>query len=187
MNTFRKRVLTINTFFKESFLLFNNFRRLKIAFRRKLIDSSFRERIMLAVTQVNQCRFCNFGHTHAALSTGISSKEIKEILDANFDNVPDKQKLALCFAQNFTENNGMVAPECFNRLYDCYGIEASQDILAFTSFMSFCNLCGNTLDAFLQRFKGKRIESSFVLDEIMVILLMILFLPLLLLAGFLLQ
>ncbi len=63
MKTFRKRVLTIKTFFRDSFSLFRNFKSLKIAFRRKLIDSSFRERIVLTVTQVNQCRFCSFGHT----------------------------------------------------------------------------------------------------------------------------
>jgi len=183
MKAFRKKVLTIKTFFKESFSLFRNFKGLKVAFRRKLIDSSFRERIMLAVTQVNQCRFCSFGHTHAALSTGISSKEIKEILDANFNNVPDNQKLALCFAQNFAESNGSVEPDYLNRLNCYYGIETSQDILTFTRFMSFCNLCGYTLEGFLQRFKGKRIENSLIHNEIIVIILMISFLPLILLTG----
>ena len=183
MKTFGKRVLNVKTFFNECFLLFKNFGDLKIAFRRKLIDSSFRERIMLAVTQVNQCRFCSFGHTHAALSTGISSNEIKEILDANFSNVPENQQLALCFAQNFAESNGIVEPEYFNRFNNYYGIEKSQDILTFTRFMNFCNLCGNTLEAFLLRFKGKRIENSYIFNEIVVVILMVLLLPLIFIAG----
>jgi AhpD family alkylhydroperoxidase len=183
MKTFRKRVLNVYTFFNECFSLFKNFGALKIAFRRKLIDSSFRERIMLAVTQVNQCRFCSFGHTHAALSTGISSNEIKEILDANFNNVPENQQLALCFAQNFAESKGIVEVEYLNRLNSYYGIEKSQDILTFARFMTFCNLCGNTLDAFLIRFKGKRIENSFIFNEIMVVIFMILLLPLIFIAG----
>jgi AhpD family alkylhydroperoxidase len=168
---------------KSVFSLFKNFGALKVAFRRKLIDSSFRERIILAVTQVKQCRFCSFGHTQAALSTGISSKEIGEILNANFNNVPENQKIALCFAQNFAEYNGIIERGNLNRLDSYYGIEKSQDILTFTRFMNFCNLCGNTLEAFLMRFKGKRIENSFIFSEIMVIIPMILFLPLIFIAG----
>ena len=183
MKTFKKRVLNVNEFIKECFSLFKYFGDLKVTFRRKLIDNSFRERIMLAVTQVNQCRFCSFGHTHAALSTGISIKEIKEILDANFINVPEYQQLALCFAQNFTESNGIVEPEYLNDLNSYYGIEKSQDILTFARFMSFCNLCGNTLEAFLLRFKGKRIENSYIFNEIVVVILMVLLLPLIFIAG----
>jgi AhpD family alkylhydroperoxidase len=183
MKTFRKRVLNVYTFFNESFSLFKGFGDLKIAFRRKLIDSRFRERIMLAVTQVNQCRFCSFGHTHAALSAGVSSKEINEILDANFNNVPENQQFALCFAQNFAESKGIVQVEYLNHLNSYYGIEKSKDIMTFTRFMSFCNLCGNTLEAFLMRFRGEKIENSYILDEIIVVVLIILLLPLVFIAG----
>ncbi len=67
MKAFRKRVFTIKAFFTETFFLYKRFGSLKKAYKRKLINRSFTERIMLAVTQVNQCKFCSFGHTQAAL------------------------------------------------------------------------------------------------------------------------
>lgn len=183
MKLFRKRVFTISTFFKDTHSLYVRFGSLKKAFIRKNIDSSFRERIMLAVTQVNKCKFCSFGHTKAALSTGISSKEINEILDANFQNVPDVQKLALCFAQSYAEMGGLYEQEYLNKLTEYYGSETARDILAYTQFMAYCNLCGNTIEGLLLRFIGKKIPGSAVYDEIIVVLSMIIVIPLLLILG----
>jgi len=41
MNSFGKMVVSVNTFFSESFSLFKNFGNLKIAFRRKLMAIVF--------------------------------------------------------------------------------------------------------------------------------------------------
>ena len=118
-----------------------------------------------------------------SLICGISSNEIKETLDVNFNNVPENQQLALCFAQNFAESKGIVEMEYLNHLNSYYGINKSQDILTFARFMNFCNLCGNTIEAFLMRFMGKRIENSYIFNEIIVVILMILLLPLVFIAG----
>lgn len=64
-----------------------------------------------------------------------------------------------------------------------YCIEKSQDILIFTRFMNIYNLCGNTLGLLLLRFEGNRIAITFIFDEIMLVILMVLLLPLLIYSG----
>ena len=45
-----------------------------------LISPDFRERLMLAVTAVNGCRYCSYAHTRAALKGGLSREEISGLL-----------------------------------------------------------------------------------------------------------
>ena len=48
----------------------------------KGLDPAFRERIMLAVTRVNACRFCTFAHSRAALQAGMDG-HISKPIDAD--------------------------------------------------------------------------------------------------------
>ena len=183
MKEYKKRVFTIRSFFKALFDLYKNFGSLKKAFRGKQISRSFTERIMLAVTQVNECRFCSFGHTKAALASGIAKQEIEEILKANFNNVPKEQQLALCFAQHYAENEGKYEQEYANSLIEAYGIDTTKDLLSYIEFISFGNLCGNTIDSFLARFTGHYTKGSSVLQEIIIIFSMIVLIPLIIIFG----
>lgn len=71
-----------------------------------LLKADFRERIMLAVTQVNGCGLCAWAHTREALRAGIDRAEIRQMLAAEFDGVPEGQRTALLFAQHWTDTQG---------------------------------------------------------------------------------
>jgi len=47
-------------------------RKIKILMRGESLDKKFRERMMLAVTEVNGCRYCRYAHTRIALFCGLS-------------------------------------------------------------------------------------------------------------------
>ncbi len=47
---------------------------------RPKIPFVLREKVCLAVTSINDCRFCQWGHTHWALAHGISLEEVNRIL-----------------------------------------------------------------------------------------------------------
>ncbi len=47
---------------------------------RELISPAFRERLMLAVTEVNGCRYCSYYHAREALKSGISGAELAALL-----------------------------------------------------------------------------------------------------------
>ena len=69
----------------------------------KRISEVFAERIMLATTAVNDRRYCTWGHTKMALKMGISQHEINSIYNSDFGDIPEEERLALMFAQNFAE------------------------------------------------------------------------------------
>ena len=71
-----------------------------------LLKADFRERIMLAVTQVNGCGLCAWAHTREALRAGIDRAEIRQMLAAEFDGVPEGQRTALLFAQHWADTQG---------------------------------------------------------------------------------
>lgn len=182
MKIFRKRIFNLKIFLQQSYFLFINFGQLKDAFKSKQINSSFRERIMLSVTQVNKCVFCSYGHTKAALAAGIPDTEINQILGANFTSVPQNQKIAICFAQYYAQNN-KVGFSYTKTLINYYGKNDARHIVTFSRFMVFCNLCGNTIEAFFLWFTMQKISGTNFFNIFIVVILMMLILPFILIFG----
>ena len=52
------------------------------------LDVAFRERLMLAVTQVNQCPYCADFHAKQALEAGLSQEEIAQLLEGVIEQLP---------------------------------------------------------------------------------------------------
>jgi len=44
---------------------------------RQVISPSFRERLMLVVTEVHDCRYCSYFHSRHALAGGVSEAELR--------------------------------------------------------------------------------------------------------------
>ena len=56
--------------------------------RSDVISSAFRERLMLAVTSVNECRYCARVHSVEALKHGVDQPELEQILSGEFNECP---------------------------------------------------------------------------------------------------
>jgi AhpD family alkylhydroperoxidase len=106
----------------------------------------FRERIMLAVTQVNRCAFCSRYHTREALKAGVAQAEIAAILDAEFGGVPDDQQVAVLFAQHWADTQGAVDPEAAARLEERYDSVTRADILLSIHFINAMNALMSTFE-----------------------------------------
>jgi AhpD family alkylhydroperoxidase len=104
--------------------------RLKVrsAMRSKSISPEFRERLMLAVTEVNQCRYCSYAHTKMALQSGLSPEEIKRILTHDVQNCPEEEIPGILFAQHWAETDGHPDQEVQKRLENHYGSTKSEMI-----------------------------------------------------------
>ena len=106
-NFFKKRTYTFSTFFEDL---------IKIARNRKQINSSkisrkFSEHIMLVVTTVNGCIYCEWGHVNWAKQEGSTETEIAGLLSLNFGSLPPEETIALSFAQHYAETSGHPSPE----------------------------------------------------------------------------
>ncbi len=118
------------------------------------LSKEFMERIMLAVTSVNGCRYCSYFHTKIALESGCSDDEIREILEGNINCANKEQLPALAFAQHFAESNETPSRESLKQLVKIYGVEKSKQILTACRMITLGNLFGNTIDAYIHRYHG---------------------------------
>lgn len=120
---------------------------------------AFRERIMLAVTRVNACRFCAFAHTRAALQAGMGRAEVDALLGGGFEDCPEAELPAVIYAKDWAEAGGVADPEAERRLAETYGEEAAGDILLSLRIIRAGNLTGNTVDALLHRVSFGRLGN----------------------------
>jgi AhpD family alkylhydroperoxidase len=117
-----------------------------------------REKVMLGVTAINDCRFCAWGHTHWATSQGVSLEEINQILsnqDGSLKADDPAEAAAILFGQHYAEHLDQVDPESEKNLRNFFSEAEAREIVGFVWFITFTNLSGNTVDALLERIRGR--------------------------------
>ncbi|MBN1260500.1 MAG: SDR family NAD(P)-dependent oxidoreductase [Anaerolineae bacterium] len=122
----------------------------------RALDGAFRERLMLAVTQVNGCRYCAQFHAQTALKDGLAPEEIAELLEGTFDACPEEERIGVLFAQHWADTAGHPDPEAWDRLVETYGPERAGAIEMSLRMIKMGNYMGNTLDYVLYRISGGR-------------------------------
>lgn len=168
---FKKRSYTMRKFIKDIATAMRNLSRFKDINREKRIDPRFGERIMMATTAVNGCRYCSWFHTEMALKSGCSKKEIQEILERDFGSCDENEVLALAFAQHYAETGGKPSRGAIEKLIEFYGVETAKDIMVHIYFITVGNLTGNTIDAFKSRLDGFVVKDGSILFELLVFLI----------------
>lgn len=125
--------------------------RMMAVLRGKSLLPQFRERLMLAVTQVNDCRYCAFFHTKAALAEGVAREEVERLMRGMFEGCPEDQLPALMYAQHWAATERKPDPEMRQKLLDTYGAEKAETIELAMRIICACNYTGNSLDRILYR------------------------------------
>jgi AhpD family alkylhydroperoxidase len=143
---------------------------LREAVRAGRVSKAFAEKIMLAVTRVNGCRYCAYGHTRAALASGVEEGELERIMAGDLGGFPEQEAIALAFAQHYAESACQPDPAAWQRLVEYYGTDTGKDIQAYLRMITFGNLYGNTFDALLSRLGGKPASGSSLWEELGVLL-----------------
>lgn len=159
-HNFEKRLTSTKVFYGYLSDLIGNFSEIKSA--KAKLGEQFQNRILLAVTQVNGCRYCSYLHTKHALESGMSEEEIKSLLAGEVANINDNESVALIFAQHYAEMQGKPDKESVQRLFDTYGDEKSNAIISIIQGIMAGNIHGISVDLLQGRVKGKvDPESSF--------------------------
>ena len=130
------------------------------------VSRQFQERIMLAVTAVNDCRYCEWGHTQMALNEGCNEEEIEQIMVQDFGSCDPEEVVALAYAQHYAETKDNPTDEYWGKMVEFYGEEKAEDIQLVIETITMGNLLGNTLDAFESRIKGIPPEKGSLLFEL---------------------
>lgn len=159
MPGFRKRFYTPRSFLRDLGDILAHTGEFRDTARSGRVSRAFAEKIMMAVTQVNGCRYCARFHTKVALKEGVPPAEIERILAAEIGHFPEDEAVALAYAQHWAETEGAPDPQAERRFQSYYGPKVSADILNWMRMINFGNLAGNTLDAVLWRL-GFRPEEA---------------------------
>jgi AhpD family alkylhydroperoxidase len=109
------------------------------------ISPSFAEKIMLAVTGVNECAYCSFLHTQTALEKGVTESEIGNMLVGVYDGCSIEETTALLFAQHWAETMGAVSAEAKKRFVDACGAETADGVEGYIRIVFLGNICSNTV------------------------------------------
>jgi AhpD family alkylhydroperoxidase len=174
---FMKRIFTMSSLKATVADVFGHMEKLRQASRSDRVSRQFSEKIMLAVTGVNGCRYCAYGHTRAALSMGVPQSELQKILSGEFGEFPEYEAVALAFAQHYAESACQPDAKALQRFRNYYGSETARDILSYMRMITFGNLYGNTFDALLSRISGMPAPGSSVWNELGVLLGVFLLVP----------
>jgi len=130
---------------------------MKPLMRGELIDAAFRERLMLAVTAVNECRYCSYAHAKHALVEGIDKDEIEALQDGVIESCPRDELPALLYAQHWAETQGRTELAARERIVKKYNEETVKAIELTLQTIQMGNLLGNTIDYVLYRLSFGRL------------------------------
>lgn len=133
-----------------------------------LIPADFRERILLAVIEVNGCKICSQLHTKRALESGLSDSEISEMLSGGLEAVPEGQGVAVMFAQHYADSAGRPSGQAYDNMLQKYGAEKTRDIMAFIRLIMVTNVHGNAIEAFKCRIKRQPEKESHFYRELII-------------------
>ena len=140
----------LKPFWRDFKYLISHRDQIKEAMRSEALTPDFRERLMLAVTEVNGCRYCRTFHVGQARQAGISTEEITQYLQGMVpEDVPEDQRLAVCYAQHWAETDANPDPDLTNQIREVYGEEIAQGIDIALRMIRMGNLLGNTADFLL--------------------------------------
>lgn len=164
--TFQKRVYDEKLFLEDLWFLTVNLPGLLSAINRWQQNWAFAEKIMLAVTSVNRCRYCTWLHTDLANAAGANDDELIRILEHETGNLAEHEKTAILYAYHYAETERNPSEQMKKKLTEQYGEKKAEDIHLFIRFIFFGNLSGNTFDALISRSKGMDVPHSNVIFEV---------------------
>jgi AhpD family alkylhydroperoxidase len=127
---------------------------------------ALREKVMLGVTSVNDCRWCSWLHSGIALKHGVDLDELQSLLEpGTFGALDDREATAVLFAQHFADTLRRPTPEARRALARQFTPWQRLEIMAWIHFIYFSNLAGNSADAWMARFRGQKVTNGHPLPE----------------------
>lgn len=167
MALFNKRTYRPRQFARDAFALGRSVPFLVKSIAAGKISPAFREKIMLAVTGVNDCRYCIFVHSKLAGHYDVDPEQIRNILENSLDEkITSEELVAIEFTVHYAQSRKKPNPEMLEKLTDHYGEEKAREMVLYMDTIYLANLSGNTFDSFLSRLKGENSGQDNFLFEL---------------------
>lgn len=151
-NNFKKRYFrTIKEYFAQIKKSTSYAKKAKNMDEKDKISPDFAEKIMLAVTGVNDCVYCSYRHAKTALERGVTLNEVQDILRKEFGNFSEKEKIALLYAQHWTEKACNPDMDARKRMIEYYGEKKTEYIEFYLHIVYMGNIIANTAEAYRKK------------------------------------
>lgn len=135
----------------------------------KRLDPVFREEIMVAISTLNACKYCNYAHHDFALQAGVTEEELAQLEGITPENFNAEKFLAITYVRELANSNfSGVDPDLLDKLKKAYSKVERGDIQTTARIIMLFSMICNTSDAFVERVKGKPVEGSKLFDELVV-------------------
>ncbi len=121
-------------------------------------SKALREKVMLGVTAINDCRYCAWGHSHWATSQGVPLEELNRILGSHGDSLEAEapaEAAAILFGQHYAQHLDEIDPDSMKTLRHYFSQSEAREIVGYVFFITFTNLSGNTVDLLVDRIRGR--------------------------------
>ncbi len=166
MSTFSKRTFDAALLARCTGAAVLNLPVLTMALLRPATSPRLREEVMLAVTSVNDCRYCSWAHTGLALQQGIDLDALRQLLDREHIADADRPEVvAILFAQHFAATGRRPDAAARAALERSFPQPQRREIMAYIHAIYFANLSGNSADAWLARLRGEPVADGHPLAE----------------------
>jgi len=152
--------------------------------KRNILHQNFIKRIHLAITEVNGCAICSYGHAQMALKQGMENEEINSFLSGGGDFIQPEEAKGILFAQHFADSRTWPQKYAYDAIIKEYGKEKAAIILAASQMMMVGNMYGIPLSAFLSRLKGNPYPNSSLFYELSTIIMEFFLLPIAIIHGY---
>jgi AhpD family alkylhydroperoxidase len=134
---------------------------------KKEVDPGFREELMLAVSRLNGCRYCSWGHHEWAQISGVSNEELAQLEQLDPSGFDRRKWVAISYARALVkEDFRRVQPELRRAVQHKFSPREIRQIELIANVMDVGNRTSNTFDAMLSRFKGAPAADSRIVDEV---------------------
>ena len=131
------------------------------------VDPGFREELMLAVSRLNGCRFCSWGHHEWAQISGVPDEELARLEQLDPSGFDRRKWIAISYVRALVkEDFKRVQPELRRAMQHKYSPEEIRQIELIAKVMDVGNRGSNTFDAMLSRLKGVPATDSRIIDEV---------------------
>jgi AhpD family alkylhydroperoxidase len=134
------------------------------------LSPALREEIMLAVTSVNDCRYCSWVHTGLALENGVDMDSLSLLLGRDLGSVNEREAVAIMFGKHFADSVRHPSKTARDKLADHFSARERREIMAYIHAIYFANLTGNSADAVLARLRGHTVEGNLLVQLIAALL-----------------
>ena len=176
MNDPIPRVYTVRELFRDLGSVLGRAPSLMSIWIGRRLPPELREKVIVAVAQVNACRMCEHAHTRMALEAGVSDAELAALENMDEGAFDRRTWLALAHARDRAQSGFAPISDHFAQaaLSEELGPQTVSDVEDVARVMTVANRIANTLNALSDRRRGAPIPRSRLFDELVI---NILFLP----------